>query len=146
MTKSIAVLGATGQQGGGVVNVLLETPGWKVRAITRNVDGDKAKALAARGAEVVAANIDDEASLIKAFEVDSPQQTPPPTLTKQTLTLRPGCPRHLRRHQLLGAPLHRQIKEGVRRRRSRASMEARARGRRDALARALHLVDAARRQ
>ena len=69
MTKIIAVCGGTGQQGGGVANVLLKTPGWKVRVITRNVDGDKAKALKEKGAEVVAANIDDEASLVKAFEV-----------------------------------------------------------------------------
>lgn len=71
MTKIIAVTGATGAQGGGVVNVLLKTPGWKVRAITRNPTGDKAKALAARGVEVVQGNLDDEDSLVKAFEVHS---------------------------------------------------------------------------
>lgn len=71
MTKTIAVLGATGQQGGGVANVLLKTPGWKVRAITRNPASEKAKALASQGAEVVAANIDDEESLVKAFEVST---------------------------------------------------------------------------
>lgn len=69
MTKIIAVTGATGAQGGGVANVLLKTPGWKVRAITRNTTSDKAKDLASRGAEIVQANFDDEDSLTKAFEV-----------------------------------------------------------------------------
>lgn len=68
-TKIIAVTGATGTQGGGVVNVLNKTPGWKVRALTRNTQSDKAKALAAEGIEVVEANFDDEASLTKAFNV-----------------------------------------------------------------------------
>lgn len=69
MTKLIAIVGASGAQGGGVANILLKTPGWKVRAITRNSSSDKAKDLAARGAEVVQANLDDEESLVKAFEV-----------------------------------------------------------------------------
>ncbi|KAI1853053.1 hypothetical protein JX265_012809 [Neoarthrinium moseri] len=68
MSKVIAVTGATGSQGGGVVNVMKKTPGWKVRAITRNVDSDSARKLAADGVEVVAASFDDEDSLLKAFE------------------------------------------------------------------------------
>jgi NAD(P)-dependent dehydrogenase (short-subunit alcohol dehydrogenase family) len=67
--KIIAVTGATGSQGGGVVNVMKKTPGWKVRAITRNPESDAAKKLAAEGIEVVRADFDDEASLTKAFEV-----------------------------------------------------------------------------
>lgn len=66
MSKLIAVLGATGQQGGSVAKACLKA-GWKVRALTRDVN--KGKALAEQGAEIVAANLDDEASLIKAFEV-----------------------------------------------------------------------------
>jgi uncharacterized protein YbjT (DUF2867 family) len=69
MTKTIAVMGGTGQQGGGVANIMLKTDGWKVRIVTRNVESDKAKALASQGAEVVSADLDDEASLVKAFEV-----------------------------------------------------------------------------
>ncbi|KAI8932976.1 hypothetical protein NX059_010444 [Plenodomus lindquistii] len=42
-TKIIAITGATGSQGGGVVNVMKQTPGWKVRAITRNPNSDAAK-------------------------------------------------------------------------------------------------------
>jgi uncharacterized protein YbjT (DUF2867 family) len=66
----IAVVGATGAQGGGVVRAILadKDSGFTARAITRNVNSDKAKALAASGAEVVAANVDDEASLRRAFE------------------------------------------------------------------------------
>ena len=69
MAKTIAVCGATGGQGGSVARILLKRGEWKVRAITRNVESRGAKALAAQGAEVVAANLDDEESLVKAFEV-----------------------------------------------------------------------------
>ncbi|KAF1837685.1 NAD(P)-binding protein [Decorospora gaudefroyi] len=67
-SKTIAVTGATGSQGGGVVNIMKKTPGWKVRAITRNPESDAAKKLAAEGIEVVQADFDDPASLVKAFE------------------------------------------------------------------------------
>ncbi|KAK3314481.1 hypothetical protein B0H66DRAFT_314073 [Apodospora peruviana] len=67
--KIIAVTGATGSQGGGVVNIMKKTPGWKVRAVTRNPESEAAKKLAADGSvEVVAADWNDEASLVKAFE------------------------------------------------------------------------------
>jgi uncharacterized protein YbjT (DUF2867 family) len=67
--KIIAVIGATGAQGGGLVRAILADPGggFAVRAITRDVNSDKAKALARAGAEVVAANVDDEAGLAKAL-------------------------------------------------------------------------------
>lgn len=55
--KIIAVFGATGQQGGGVVDALLKKGGYAVRAITRDVHSEKAKALAGRGVEVVAADL-----------------------------------------------------------------------------------------
>lgn len=70
MTKRIiAVVGATGAQGGGLVRAILDDPsgGFAVRAITRDASSDKAKALAAAGAEVVVADIDDLDSLTKAF-------------------------------------------------------------------------------
>jgi uncharacterized protein YbjT (DUF2867 family) len=68
--KLIAVIGATGAQGGGLARAILDDPdgGFGVRAITRHVDADKARAFAARGAEVVAADLDDPASLERAFE------------------------------------------------------------------------------
>ncbi len=67
--KIIAVAGATGAQGGGLVRAILADPngGFGARAITRNPDSDKAKALADAGAEVVAADLDDVASLEAAF-------------------------------------------------------------------------------
>ena len=65
----LAVFGATGAQGGGVVRAALADPKspFSIRAITRNVESDKARALAAQGVEVVAGNIDDEASLVTAL-------------------------------------------------------------------------------
>jgi uncharacterized protein YbjT (DUF2867 family) len=63
------VTGATGSQGGGLVRAILADPngGFAVRAITRDPNSDKAKALKAAGAEVVAGNLDDVESLRKAF-------------------------------------------------------------------------------
>ena len=69
MAKVIAVLGSTGGQGGGLCRAILADPGggFSCRAITRDPSKDKAKALAAAGAEVVAADMDDVESLKKAF-------------------------------------------------------------------------------
>lgn len=61
------VVCATGTQGGSVVNTLLKDSSYSVRAITRNPDGDAGKALKAKGAEVVGADLNDENSLIDAF-------------------------------------------------------------------------------
>jgi len=67
--RIIAVVGATGAQGGGLVRAILNDPDgpFAVRALTRDVNSEKAKALARLGAEVVSANVDDEASLEAAF-------------------------------------------------------------------------------
>lgn len=67
--KIIAVVGATGAQGGGLVRAILEDQDgpYAARAITRNVDSDKAQELARMGAEVVAADIDDTESLNQAL-------------------------------------------------------------------------------
>ncbi len=67
--KIIAVLGATGAQGGGLVRAILADPagGFIPRALTRDVNSKKARELAQKGAEVVAANVDDVESLKQAF-------------------------------------------------------------------------------
>ena len=67
--KIIAVVGATGAQGGGLVRAIVSDPGSGLvaRALTRDVNSDKAKALARLGVEVVAANLDDIESLKRAF-------------------------------------------------------------------------------
>jgi uncharacterized protein YbjT (DUF2867 family) len=67
--KIIAVVGATGAQGGSLVRAILadKTGDFVARAITRKPDSDKGRELAALGVEVVAADIDDVASLTKAF-------------------------------------------------------------------------------
>jgi uncharacterized protein YbjT (DUF2867 family) len=68
--KIIAVTGATGAQGGGLVRAILadKSGEFAVRAITRKPAGDKAQALAKLGIEVVAGDLDDTGSLSKAFE------------------------------------------------------------------------------
>lgn len=67
--KVIAVVGATGAQGNGLVRAILADPagGFAARALTRDVNSAKARELAALGAEVVAADLDDEASVTAAF-------------------------------------------------------------------------------
>jgi len=67
--KVIAVVGATGAQGGGLVRAILADPagGFAARAIVRDINSAKARELAALGAEVVAGDIDDEASLARAL-------------------------------------------------------------------------------
>jgi uncharacterized protein YbjT (DUF2867 family) len=66
----IVVTGATGAQGGGLVQAILDDPGqsFAVRAVTRNADSDRARELKRLGAEVVTADLDDLASLERAFE------------------------------------------------------------------------------
>ena len=66
--KTVLVTGATGQQGGAVANELLSGGRYRVRALTRKPDSEKALALKSRGAEVVAGDLDDEASLKKAMQ------------------------------------------------------------------------------
>jgi uncharacterized protein YbjT (DUF2867 family) len=67
--KIIAVVGATGAQGGGLVRAIMSDKGsdFTARALTRDPTSDSAKALAKLGAEVVKADVDDVASLKKAF-------------------------------------------------------------------------------
>jgi uncharacterized protein YbjT (DUF2867 family) len=67
--KIIAVVGATGAQGGGLVRAILndQSGPFAARAITRNPTSDKARALAAEGVEVVAADADSPESLEPAF-------------------------------------------------------------------------------
>ena len=67
--KIIAVLGSTGAQGGGLCRAILADPsgGFACRAITRDPSKDNAKALGSKGAQVVAADLDDVESLKKAF-------------------------------------------------------------------------------
>jgi len=67
--KIIAVVGATGAQGGGLVRSILRDGSneFSARAITRNANSDKANELARLGAEIVAADVDDPDSLKQAF-------------------------------------------------------------------------------
>lgn len=70
MKKIITIFGATGAQGGGLARAILNDPGseFAVRAVTRDRESPKAAELAAKGAEVVVADVDDAASVEKAME------------------------------------------------------------------------------
>ncbi|MCH9014740.1 MAG: NmrA/HSCARG family protein [Gemmatimonadetes bacterium] len=68
--KMIAVLGATGAQGGGLARAILNDSNseFAVRALTRDASSDKARVLADLGAEVVTVDVDDAESLKNAYE------------------------------------------------------------------------------
>ncbi len=65
-TRIVLVTGATGKQGGAVARHLAGK-GFKIRAMTRKVDSNAAKTLAAAGAEVVKGDLNDAASLESAL-------------------------------------------------------------------------------
>jgi uncharacterized protein YbjT (DUF2867 family) len=61
----ILVIGATGNQGGAVVDALLDG-GWAVRALTRDATSPTARALATRGIEVVTGDMEDAGAMRRA--------------------------------------------------------------------------------
>jgi uncharacterized protein YbjT (DUF2867 family) len=65
--RIITVFGATGSQGNAVAKRLLQA-GWRIRAVTRNPKSAKAQALSELGAELMMADFDDFASLVKVLE------------------------------------------------------------------------------
>ena len=67
--KVITVIGATGNQGGGLARAILNDPDkpFRLRAVTRHPSSDNAAELARRGAEIVEANLDDVDSVKRAF-------------------------------------------------------------------------------
>ncbi|KAH7009871.1 hypothetical protein EDB80DRAFT_573857 [Ilyonectria destructans] len=70
MSKLITVFGATGNQGGSVIKAILNdailSKEFKIRAITRDVTKPSAQALAAKGIEVVAADMSSADALAPA--------------------------------------------------------------------------------
>ncbi|KAK4196428.1 NmrA-like family-domain-containing protein [Triangularia verruculosa] len=68
----ITVFGATGVQGGSVADIFLHDPkltsNWTVRAVTRDITKESAKQLQQKGADVIAADLNDKSTLIKAME------------------------------------------------------------------------------
>ncbi|MDB5020387.1 MAG: nucleoside-diphosphate sugar epimerase [Pedobacter sp.] len=68
--KVIVIFGATGGQGGGLANAILDDPNseFSVRAVTRYLNSEKAQSLKQKGAEIVNGDIDDPASLQRALQ------------------------------------------------------------------------------
>lgn len=64
--QTILITGATGKQGGAVLRHLQGTR-FRLRAMTRKPDDDKARALTSQGVDVVKGDLDDEASLRAAL-------------------------------------------------------------------------------
>ncbi|WP_372665411.1 NmrA/HSCARG family protein [Amycolatopsis kentuckyensis] len=94
--RVVAVVGATGRQGGGLVRSIAADPdgGFTVRAVTRDAGSPRAKELAGLGAEVVVADLDDPASVEAAFTgaygafcVTNAQEHPPERETAHAATM-----------------------------------------------------------
>jgi len=68
--KIVAIVGATGAQGGGLARAILADPAsaFSVRAVTRRPESGPARALAVLGAEIVAADLDRAETLTRVFE------------------------------------------------------------------------------
>ena len=68
--RIVAVVGATGAQGGGLARAILADPngGFTARALTRKPDGEAARGLVQKGAQVVACDLDQPESLKRAFD------------------------------------------------------------------------------
>lgn len=66
--RTVVVCGATGQQGGAVLDALLADGTWRIVALTRRPDSEAAARLRARGVEVRQADLQDRESLVHAFE------------------------------------------------------------------------------
>ncbi|KAH7393167.1 hypothetical protein BKA64DRAFT_755184 [Cadophora sp. MPI-SDFR-AT-0126] len=71
MSNLLTVFGATGQQGGSLIDYVLKTPElsalYRVRGITRDASKPSAVALKAKGVEVVEADLDKPATLTAAL-------------------------------------------------------------------------------
>jgi uncharacterized protein YbjT (DUF2867 family) len=65
--RTIVICGATGKQGGAVLNSLSKDDGWQLVALSRDVNGPRSDALRQRGVEVRYADLDDAGSLAEAF-------------------------------------------------------------------------------
>ncbi|KAL5352571.1 hypothetical protein ACLOAV_002519 [Pseudogymnoascus australis] len=65
--KIITIVGVTGKQGASVAEVFLKEGGWHIRGITRDPSKPSSKQWADQGVELIAADLDDVASLTKAF-------------------------------------------------------------------------------
>ncbi|EXJ91786.1 hypothetical protein A1O3_00336 [Capronia epimyces CBS 606.96] len=66
--KLLVVIGATGTQGGSVIETILSDPAWRIRGVTRNPSSSRAQTLAAKGVELAQADINDPSTLTQAFD------------------------------------------------------------------------------
>ncbi|KEF51072.1 uncharacterized protein A1O9_12888, partial [Exophiala aquamarina CBS 119918] len=66
--KIIIDLGATGNQGGAVVELFLREGGWQIRAATQDLSGTKARPLSGREAELIQADFDHPKTLVPVFK------------------------------------------------------------------------------
>lgn len=72
MSKLLVIFGATGQQGGSLINTVLADPNlskqYKIRAVTRDTSKPAAQTLKSKGVELAQADADDKASLQQALK------------------------------------------------------------------------------
>jgi uncharacterized protein YbjT (DUF2867 family) len=68
LKPTIIVIGATGVQGGSVACHLLQSEKFSVRGLTRHLEGKAAKALQQAGAEIIAGDLSNKESILKALQ------------------------------------------------------------------------------
>jgi uncharacterized protein YbjT (DUF2867 family) len=68
MAKIIVIIGATGTQGGSIINTLTASKNYYIRGVTRNVESEKSQTLIRKGIEIVHGDLDDYESLLAAFK------------------------------------------------------------------------------
>ncbi len=68
--RALLITGATGNQGGAVIQALLDDgpEDWEIRALVRDPSSDRAKALQAEGVHLVRGDLDDDRSVAEAVQ------------------------------------------------------------------------------
>lgn len=67
-SKTVVIIGITGNQGGSVAQRFLQDPNYHIRGLTRNPSSPAAQRLAAQGIEIVFADLNDIDTLVPAFQ------------------------------------------------------------------------------
>jgi uncharacterized protein YbjT (DUF2867 family) len=72
-SELLTVVGSTGTQGLSLIKSALNDGRFRIRALTRNPNSSQGRELSKRGVEIVRADLNDQTSLVEAFEAGRPQ-------------------------------------------------------------------------
>ena len=116
---SVLVIGATGNQGGAVVQALLPK-GYSIRTLTRKPDSAAAKRLTEQGVEVLKGDFSDSDSLLKAatgmdtvYAMTTPFETGPEAEVKQGIAIADVAKKAGVGHFIFGSVASADLKTGI---------------------------------